>query len=354
MAARRSRATEGRSRNMRLWPYRRGAALLASAILLVVLLLVLIGLRQASALPGDRISAWLLLGAVLISLVPVFLSVLDVVAASAGTVEAPGGVRISFAAVEMAAEVEVGRTTISSNLGLAPGMSVAEGGSAILEALKPALGSDVAVLDLGEGQEWWQTRLLLLSAGATRLHHPRVLVFTAAVSGRTKQFVGWASPGELLRVHLRNGSPQLQLAYRKAQANTARWRLGIPAEDEVQVIMPWAAPGSTTFATQYSPGGKQPELVPEQYLLDELASLEQSGGSDLVPELPVTVARLRELFTAVLHDNAVERNDKEELWRDAILDSTDDYLAVTERGVYLTLVPHQAAINAVLRSLVQG
>jgi hypothetical protein len=354
MAARRSRAIEGDGRSIRLWPYRRGTALLTSLVLLVALLLALMGLRQANALPGDRISAWLLLGAVLISLVPVFLNVLDLVAASAGTVEAPGGVRISFAAVEMSAAVEVSRTTISGNLGGTPGVSVADtGGATILQALKPVLGSDVAVLDLGEGQEWWQTRLLLLTAGATRLEHPRVLVFTAAISGRTKQFVGWASPSELLRLHLSNGGPRLQLAYRTAQAQAARWALGQPTGNGYQVMMPWPAAGGTSLETAYPPGAPPPELIPEQFLLDQLAVLEPPSP-DPMPDLAVTVPLLRRLFTAVLREDAVQRDDPDERWRDAILDGTDDYLAVTEHGAYVTLVPRQAAVNAVLRSLVRA
>src|SRR5262249_56415436 len=106
------------------------------------------------------------------------------------------------------------------NLGGTPGVSVADtGGATILQTLKPVLGSDVAVLELGEGQEWWQTRLLLLTAGAARLGYPRVLVFTATVSGRAKQFVAWATPQEPLPVHLSNANPRMRLAYPTAQAH---------------------------------------------------------------------------------------------------------------------------------------
>lgn len=208
MATRQNEATEQNDKRMLLWPYRQGTALLASLLLLVVLVLALVGLRQANALPDDRISAGLLLGAALLSLVPVFLSVLDRVAGSGGAVEGPGGVKISFAAVEVSARVDVSRTMISNNLGtVTPGMSVADGGGAdILQTLQSVLGSDVAVVELGEGQDWWQTRLLLLTAGATRLGRPHVLVFTATVSGRNKQFIAWARPSELLRVHLSNAA----------------------------------------------------------------------------------------------------------------------------------------------------
>ena len=51
-------------------------------------------------------------------------------------------------------------------------------------------------------------------------------------------------------------------------------------------------------------------------------------------------------------EDSVERDDADDRWLGAILDGTDDYLAVTERGAYVTLVSRSAAINAVLRSLV--
>jgi hypothetical protein len=359
MAKGEDRVTEQEGRGPRLWPYQRGTALLVSLFLLVALFLALIGLRQANALPGDRISAWLFLGAVLLALVPVFLSVLDLVVERGGTVEAPGGVKISFAAVEVSARVDVSRTTISSNLGGTPGVSVADtAGATILQTLKPVLGSDVAVIELGEGQEWWQTRLLLLTAGATRLGYPRVLVFTASVSGRTKQFVAWATPEELFRVHLSNASPRMQLAYQKAQALAGQWALGQPAVGPNgepvpgnQVTLPWPVPGGAAAATAWPPGSPPPQLIPEQFLLNELAELEPPSLQPMT-DLAVTVPLLRALFTAVLREDSVERDDPDDRWLGAILGGTDDYLAITERGAYVTLVSRPAAINAVLRSLI--
>jgi hypothetical protein len=353
MATGEDRAIGQEGRSLRLWPYGRGTALLASMLLLVALFLALVGLRQANALPGNRISAWLFLGAVLLALVPVFLSVLDLVVERGGTVEAPGGVKISFATVEVSARVDVSRTTISTNLGGTAGVSVADtGGSTILQTLKPVLGSDVAVLELGEGQEWWQTRLLLLTAGAARLGFPRVLVFTASLSGRTKQFIAWATPEELLRVHLSNANPQMQVAYRRAQALAGQWALGVPVVGPTgepvvagnQVTLPWGG----IIAPQ---GAPPPQLIPEQFLLTELAALEPPSPQPMT-DLAVTVPLLRALFTAVLREDSVERDDPDERWLGAILDGTDDYLAITERGAYVTLVSRPAAINAVLRSLI--
>jgi hypothetical protein len=99
------------------------------------------------------------------------------------------------------------------------------------------------------------------------------------------------------------------------------------------------------------PGAPPPELVPEQFLLTELALCEPPSPEAL-DDLAVTVPGLHGLFTAVLRRDSVERGDPDERWRDAILEGTDDYLAVSERGKYVTLVSRQAAINAVLRSVI--
>jgi hypothetical protein len=355
MATREKRSTTQSQSDGALWPYRAGTALLASFVLLIVFLAILVALREAHELSSDRISAWLLLGVVLLSLVPVFLLVLERVAASAGTVETPGGVKISFARVELSARVDVARTTISANLGGTPGEDVAESPRAILQTLKPAIGSEVAVVDLGEGQEWWQTRLLVLVAGAARLGRPRALVFTATVSGEGGRFIAWATPRDLLRAHLQTANPRLQRAYRTGQANAAQWALGDLGEPTgtYMVTLPWTGPNNAR-ATLAPRGTPTPHLIPEQFLLEELANAERNTDpphSDPVPELAITVQVLHSLFTSVLRNESVERGDDDVRWRDAILDGTDDYLAVTDRGAYAALVSRQAAVNALLRSL---
>lgn len=331
----------------RLWPYRTMWALLASVLILALALGGLVGLREAGAL-GDRVDRWLLLGAVLFALVPVFLAVLD----RAGRVKGPAGLEIWFETVENTARIDLARTTIAGNLGGVPGAAVFDSlGSTILQTLRPVLGTEVAVVDLREGQEWWQTRLLLLTAGAVRLGQPRVLVFTATVSGKPGRFLAWATPRELLRAHLRNAHPRLQHAYRTAEALSARWTIGLPQDNAVnQVVMPWNTPGATAPATMSTPGPVHADLIPEQFLLQSLISCEQPGDA-AIPDLGVTVAVLQSLFTAVLRDDSLEREADDVTWRDAILAGTDDYIAVTERGAYVSMVSRQAAINALLRSL---
>ena len=136
----------------------------------------------------------------LIGLLPVILLVLG----SVSTVKA-AGVEVTFAAVQRAvraADEATVRATLSDNLGAPPGTVLDTSGDTIIQALQAAVNNDVVVVSLGDGDEWWETRLLLLAAGATRLGHPRGrrLHSNPRREGRPVPRLG--DPGRLLRTHL--------------------------------------------------------------------------------------------------------------------------------------------------------
>jgi hypothetical protein len=49
----------------------------------------------------------------------------------------------------------------------------------ILDTLRQATGDYVVVVDLEDGKAWWETRLLVLLAGAVRLGKPDKIVFVS-------------------------------------------------------------------------------------------------------------------------------------------------------------------------------
>ena len=179
--------------SQRFWPFERRYAWWASAVLLPASIAVVAGLQAAGDLPGHQIAGWILLGAVVIGLLPVILLVLGGVS----TVKA-AGVEVTFAAVQRAvraADEATVRSTLSDNLGAPPGTVPDTAGDTIIQALRAAVTNDVVVVGLGDGHEWWDTRLLLLIAGATRLGHPRAIVFTATRGGKPGQYLGWGDAG---------------------------------------------------------------------------------------------------------------------------------------------------------------
>ncbi|KJS52148.1 hypothetical protein VM98_33220, partial [Streptomyces rubellomurinus subsp. indigoferus] len=75
---------------------------------------------------------------------------------------------------------------------------VDSGGSHILSTLRRSAGTDVVIVDLEDGHAWWETRLLVLCAGAQRLGRPSVIVFTAVQGSKAGRYLGWGRPRELL------------------------------------------------------------------------------------------------------------------------------------------------------------
>ncbi|KJS51301.1 hypothetical protein VM98_37925 [Streptomyces rubellomurinus subsp. indigoferus] len=68
---------------------------------------------------------------------------------------------------------------------------VDSGGSHILSTLRRSAGTDVVIVDLEDGHAWWETRLLVLCAGAERLGRPPVIVCTAVQGSQTGRYIGW-------------------------------------------------------------------------------------------------------------------------------------------------------------------
>jgi hypothetical protein len=60
------------------------------------------------------------------------------------------------------------------------------------------------------------------------------------------------------------------------------------------------------------------------------------------------------LFGSILHTEAVERDDDESKWAEAILTSTADFFAVTKGHQFENLVPRRTAVNAVLLAVISG
>lgn len=361
----------------RFWPFSRQAALLATLVLLPTSIAVAIWLHRSGYLAGTRLSGWTLLGAILIGLSPLLLLVLSGV----GSVEA-AGVKVAFAAVQevvLTTEAADSRTRLAQNLGQPAGVPVQDtAGDTIIQSLRDAVVDDVVVVDLKEGHAWWETRLLLLAAGAVRLGYPKAVAFTAAVPGKPRKFLGWASPGELLRRHLAMSKP-LRDAYEKAQRDVLLWQLSTSEVEgsSGQRRLPWAPAGN---ARSYLAGGADlppmgeaapnnqvvfpwpsadppyppavhtdDSFLPERLLLNWLATVENPDERQVV-----TQTRLEELFSPVLHIESVDRDETEERWLTTIFGTTGDYFAVTADGQFNNLVPRWRAVNAALLSVVSG
>jgi len=266
------------------------------------------------------------------------------------------------------------RSLIADNLGNPPGSVADSSSDTIIDSLKNAVGNYCVVADLKEGEEWWETRLLVLASGAARLAFPKAVVFTSVAPGQPNCFLGWATPGELLRRMLAR-SPMLADAYRAAQRDWLLWQLGAPEQPGSQRVLPWAPRGK--MQTYVPAGAALPQLAElnpdgtvqmpwpspaaqstpwvmredgfeaERLLLAHLGPIEGDGTAWSLTEI-----RVRDLFGSVLHTEAVDHEDAEATWVETILGTTADFFAVTKGRQFVNLVPRRTAVNSVLLALV--
>jgi hypothetical protein len=331
----------------RYWPFDARAAFFTSLILVPGLVALAVWLYRPQGPLATRLTFPPLLLAVLLGLLPVALVILGGVR----SVEA-AGVKIAFVAVQDVVNtggVITVQSFIADNLGNRPlpvtaqDADKASAQDAIIASLKGAIGTYCVVADLKEGDDWWDTRLLVLVAGAVRLGSPKAVVFTtSATLDRPGGFVGWATSSELLR-RLLAREPKFRDAYQVAQRDLLMQQLATPT-------VPGGSPTDPWKAEPLSPVTSEDEFKTERVLLGQVVDLEQQSDAPR----SLTEIRVRDLFDSILHTEAVEREDDEGKWVETILTSTADFVAVTRGHQFENLVPRRAAVNAVLLAVTSG
>lgn len=325
------------------WPLSPLAAFVASAAL-VLLLLVAWAVAEAFANLAPR-PEWILLTVVVIALVPVLLYVLDGVARGGGSLELKG-VRITLAATAYASA----SPTMPRNAGLQPGQLLNDSGNEeILQMLAASTVSRIVVVDLEDGTAWWETRLLILVAGAAKRRMPQAIVFTAVMESVPNRYVGWAAPWALLDLLLA-ARPELHRAYATAAALASTWRLAEPPRAGAAPKWP-LSPSRARWGRLAFPAeakGLPSRFLEERILAAELSPHEQQAVAE------VSVARLLEFLTPALHRQAIELSSADASWMDSFVADESEFVAVTEGGRYVGLISRASATNAVLREVRQG
>jgi hypothetical protein len=325
----------------RLWPFTRRTALLAIPIVLITLAFAVALMRTTMHWPPSSSDSLVLPGILILSLIPLLLVVVDMIAMRGGALELPF-VKINFAA-EMA---PVQSVTITANIGV-PGEPIYDSGSQrILDAMGKAVSNDIVVINLEMGYAWWETRLLVLCAGAVRLRHPSVIVFVGTEHESADRFQGWARPDALLPLLLES-KPEYRQSYLDAQVASAQWAVVTPPARSGQYAAP--PPGAIPLAVtgaNVAPfiNGQLNEMAMEQFLAIALGQFEASP-------VPINVLYLKGAFAAVLHPENIDRSWPPAQQMEAFLVSDSPYMAITDSGRYLGLLPRLVGQSSVLRAL---
>jgi hypothetical protein len=328
-----------------LWPYRPRTTLVWTGIILVSLLVFAAISRLRVGWPTDE--RVVLIGIGLLSLLPILLAIVDTVIKRGGTFEFRG-VKLDFAKTSV---TEIPGMAIAANFGL-PAQPVTDSSTtAILDTLRQATRCEAVIIDLGDGEAWWETRLLVLLAGAVRLGKPEKIVFLGTDGQAPRRFHGWAHSRDLLPPLL-NSHPEYQLSYHAAMAAGRQWSMVEPVgRNLTPPIPPWMN-GAVALKHPWmafdGASGLPNKLYPEQILSSELGErVERQEQSRRI-----TLVRMEELFRPMLyHDNLDETWSQEQQLK-SFFDGAASYLAVTHGGEFVKLVSRVTILNSMVERLV--
>jgi hypothetical protein len=336
----------------RLWPFGSRASLVSAVVLLVGLMLLVAILRATVNWPSEKAESATLIAVLLLSLLPILLALLDVFMERGAVIEY-AGVKVDFSQTRAMGTTGI---TVAANIGVR-GRAVTDSSTPqILDAIKQAASADIAIIDLEAGEAWWETRLLVLLAGAVRLGKPSKIVFVGKDEGREQSFQGWSYAQELFPL-LVASAPQYLRSLQTARAIARQWELVEPvsvtgAASVAPVIPAWL----TGVAARYQwmafdpTTGLRNELLEEQLLQSDLGEkIEQLEGSRRI-----SLVRLEELFRPILKRGYIDRSWESKRQLDTLFMGEEPFLAVIQDGKYATLVPRLALLNQLVKPLVSG
>jgi hypothetical protein len=334
--------------DINFWPFGPKYSIVLAIIIFVVLLILFVVLKKTKIWPTiNKSDVTVLIGILIFSLLPIILALVDVLIERGGVIKA-GGVEI---ALSQASKMGVNDIKVPVNIG-APGQPISDSNTTnILDALKNATANSVVIIDLEDGQAWWETRLLVLLAGAVRLHKPEIIVFVGKDEGIEYFYQGWGYSKDLLSYLLQTNS-QYQIFYHKAIAAAHQWEMVEPVGTGVVPPQPdWMQVGLATqhpwMAFDVATGLPNP-LLAEQLLASDL-------GQNLETQAPLTISvfRLEELFRPVLHKESLDQTWSTKKQISEFFESDTEYIAITQNGKYKSLVSRLTVLNSILGTLLE-
>jgi len=333
----------------KFWPFATKLSLLWTIILTLGLLLLFGVSRATIKWPTDKLETPVLIGIAIIALLPIVLALIDVIITRGGSIEFKG-VKIDFAQL---AEKGVSTFTLPVNMGIR-GESADDSNTAdIIAVLKQTATCGTIVIDLEDGQAWWETRLLVLLSGANRIHKPDKIVFIGMEAEQKECFYGWASPADLYPFMER--IPIYKTFLRFAESIAGQWALVEPPEppagDTQQTLQ---APSTGKKAGNYQrmvleKSGERNSFLQEQVLQMELGNKIEGSAEGA---RRISHVRLDDLFGPVLKKYSIDQDWPEEQQMRSFLSNDAPYMAITQGGKYISIVSRMAIYNQMMKGLV--
>jgi hypothetical protein len=266
--------------------------------------------------------------AVVIAFLPVLARTLTFLQQSRASIEAPFGLKISFANALAGADVK----TLPENM-VQPGAVIAESGVGELDrAAQEATAQTVVVLDLEDGQAWYWTRLFAVAATAALLGAPKLMVLVGRRGGRARQLGGWIRPQDFVRA-LTQHDPRYDVVWRRARDYLNALRSNSPS--------PATLPRLAQYDHIFREVG---EAAVMRILVDEMRTPEPTpGGADVALEdsdAPpwATLAEAESRLDSWLVRGSVDLGAPERERVRAILSVPDEIALATRNGEFAGII----------------
>ena len=334
----------------KFWPYKTSRCLLSAAGILVVLTAIFVVLRLRLNWPDKSSETVIFIGILLISLLPLAAALIDAIIERGGVL----GFKDFKLDFSQATKIGMGEITIPTNIGI-PSHAITDNDSAqILDTLRKAITCEAVIIDLEEGQAWWETRLLVLLAGATRTGKPGKLVFVGTDGAVRNRFQGWSHPDELFQ-RLLKSNLQYSLIYHRAMAVARQWELVEPAPGMPSPFPPPIPTWMQGLAASYQSMTRDPstetpnEMLPEQILAVELGREIETQ----VQHKTISIARLEELFRPVLRKNSIDQCWETERQISEFFADDSSHIAITNKGKYVAIIEKLKILYAIVKTLVE-
>lgn len=319
-----------------LWPYSKQAALLAIPVIWILSAVFLSFTRKFLSWPDAEVSEFINVVVITLGLVPLGLVLFDFVSSKRAVLDIKG-VKIDFSQADMASET-IG---LPENIGIEGAIITDSSPMQITNALEKAIQNEIIRIGLKEGDAWWATRLLALSAGAVRAGSPKVFVFTGTVENIPGVFLGWAQPAAVLKALL-NSNAGYKMTYQKSKRIAQQVNLFGDSQ-----LLPIGLQFSSDilryiYSDEYLQLG---DAMFEQIFMDQLA-LQYEG----TPE-KITLGRFDELFRHCVYRDAVNLEMTGEQQIAAFFDAHGPYVALVRKKRYEALLKRETGESFILKQL---
>ena len=335
----------------KFWPFATRLSIIWTIILTLTLLILFAIARATIDWPTDAIQTPVLIGVAVVGLLPVLLALLDIIIQSGGAIEFKG-IKIDFSKL---AEIGVSAFTLPANIGIRGEPANDSNTANIIAVLRETTTCGTIIIDLEDGLAWWETRLLVLLNGASRIRKPDKVVFIGTESEKKECFYGWANPADLFPYMER--MPLYKSFLQFASAVASEWALVEPSEPvgllggaplpPAGLYPPPKASNYQWMATDHS--GHRNQFLQEQILQYELGNKieKTTEGSKSISHV-----RLEDLFGPALKKYNIDQDWSEEEQTRSFLSNDAPYIAITQGGKYISIVSRMAIYNEMMKSLV--